>query len=218
MTRTFDTTRLDAVNEMLSVVGEAPVNSLSNASSGVRMAENILDNVDRELQTIGWHWNVEQNYDIAVDGNGKFPLPKNWIRIDTVVGRYGSRELQKRGGFVYDVRNRTYVLTGITSLRVTATIFLDYDELPESARRYIMIRAARMYQDRVADSERHHRWTQEDELRAWTTLLQAEAAIADYNIFQTPLLFGIVARGETPLRDVGGDTRPPPLPIEPAGG
>ena len=44
------TTQLDAVNTMLSAIGEAPVNSLSSGLVEAEIAETILNTVDREVQ------------------------------------------------------------------------------------------------------------------------------------------------------------------------
>ena len=54
------TTKLEAINTMLSVIGEAPVSSFeANATGDVAIAKNILDEVLQEVQTRGWHWNTE---------------------------------------------------------------------------------------------------------------------------------------------------------------
>ena len=53
------TTKLDAVNTMLSAIGEAPVNSLSSGLIEAEIAETILDTVNTEVQSMGWHFNTE---------------------------------------------------------------------------------------------------------------------------------------------------------------
>ena len=49
------TTKLMAVNTMLSVIGEAPVNTLAATSqtADVILAQNLLDEVSREVQAAG---------------------------------------------------------------------------------------------------------------------------------------------------------------------
>jgi len=49
------TSKLDAVNTMLSSIGEAPVSSLSSGLIEAEIAETILDTIDREVQSMGWH-------------------------------------------------------------------------------------------------------------------------------------------------------------------
>ena len=69
------TTQLDAVNTMLSAIGEAPVNSLSSGLVEAEVAESILNTVDREVQAMGWHFNTELNKSFAQDTSGNILLP-----------------------------------------------------------------------------------------------------------------------------------------------
>uniref|UniRef100_UPI0040473467 hypothetical protein n=1 Tax=Shewanella sp. TaxID=50422 RepID=UPI0040473467 len=59
------TSKLDAVNTMLSSIGEAPVSSLSSGLIEAEIAETILDTIDREVQSMGWHFNTELNKSFA---------------------------------------------------------------------------------------------------------------------------------------------------------
>ena len=66
------TTKLQAINTMLSVIGESPVNSFAtNATGDVAISKNILDEVLKEVQTDGWNWNTEHNVEFPVDVDGK---------------------------------------------------------------------------------------------------------------------------------------------------
>jgi len=60
---------------------------------------------------------------------------------------------------------------------------LDFTDMPENARRYIMIRAARIYQDRLVGSEKHSMFTRGDEQQAFIALREYEMESADYSIF-----------------------------------
>ena len=60
---------------------------------------------------------------------------------------------------------------------------LDWDELPEVARRYITIKAARVFGDRTLGSTQHHSFTMQDEMRALATLREFETDTADLTIF-----------------------------------
>ena len=59
------TTKLEAVNTMLGVIGETPVNTLGGTSRPVSVvsAESVLDEVNREVQSRGGHFNTEHDYD-----------------------------------------------------------------------------------------------------------------------------------------------------------
>ena len=55
--------------------------------------------------------------------------------------------------------------------------------MPENARRYIMIRAARIFQDRLVGSEKNSMFTRGDEQQALIALRDYEMESADYSIF-----------------------------------
>ena len=61
------TTELEAVNIMLSSIGEAPVNSLSSGLVDAELAQTTLHNVSREVQAAGWSFNTEYNRSYALD-------------------------------------------------------------------------------------------------------------------------------------------------------
>ena len=53
------TTKLEAVNIMLSTIGENPVNSLTSGLVDAELAETILGSVSKAVQSEGWnfyHW------------------------------------------------------------------------------------------------------------------------------------------------------------------
>ena len=79
------TTKLDAVNTMLSAIGEAPVNSLSSGLVEAEIAETILNTVDREVQSMGWHFNTEYRKSFAKDTNGEIALGTDILRADATL-------------------------------------------------------------------------------------------------------------------------------------
>ena len=173
------TTKLNAVNTILSTIGSAPVNSLDQTSADASIAELILDEVSREVQSRGWHFNTEFNVPLARDGDTKIPVSSTMLKID-INDEYSAVNPVVRGTFLYDVKNRQYTFT--EDLKATVTYLLDFTELPEAARRLVNVRAARVFQDRFFAEEKGHAFTQQDELRALTLLEQAELETGDYNI------------------------------------
>lgn len=54
------TTKLEAVNVCLTNIGEAPVTSLeSGLLVDAQIASDIVDEISREVQSIGWNFNTE---------------------------------------------------------------------------------------------------------------------------------------------------------------
>ena len=63
---TTPTTELEAVNIMLSTIGEAPVNNLDSGLVDAETAETILKNVSRDVQSHGWNFNSEPDYTLRL--------------------------------------------------------------------------------------------------------------------------------------------------------
>ncbi|MDE7064795.1 MAG: hypothetical protein K2O70_04905 [Desulfovibrionaceae bacterium] len=167
------TTELEAVNTMLSGIGEAPVNSLSEVTADVSMARRILQEITREIQLEGFQWNTEDDYPLTPDADtGRIRLPPAAVRVH--FREPDDRELTLRGRFVYDRNNHTCVFPAGTCLRVTLTLLLPFEELPEAARRYTTVKALRVFQERVVGSQQLSQFHQADELRARALMLAEE--------------------------------------------
>ena len=177
-------TELEAVNLMLSVVGEAPVSDLEDATiAEVALAVRILEETSYEVQAKGWDFNTEYNYPLSPDVDGYINVPSDTARID-VDPIYGETSLDvvQRGERLYDRTNRTYIFT-ISEIRCEMVLLLDFDDLPEAARRYITVRAARKFQDRILGSDSVHAYNLQDEEDAKALFLQAESSNGDHSIF-----------------------------------
>lgn len=177
------TTELEAVNTMLSAIGESPVSSLSNDARNVDViiAQRILNEVLKEVQALGWNFNTEVGVSLPTTSDNTIPIPTNAARVNVATGDAGGVAYTQRGEFLYDLTNHTYTIP--TPPKVILIIMLDWVYLPEFARNYIMIRAARRFQDRVVGSEKHHTFNQQDEFVALTLMREAEASGGQYNIF-----------------------------------
>ncbi len=65
------TTELEAVNGMLSAIGEAPISDVDAATQAdVEMAVNILRDTCREIQSLGWKFNTEHALAVAPSVSG----------------------------------------------------------------------------------------------------------------------------------------------------
>ena len=58
-TQITPTTELQAVNIMLSVIGEAPINTLAGSTTtDVSIAINLLNETSLSVQSMGWNFNT----------------------------------------------------------------------------------------------------------------------------------------------------------------
>ena len=171
------TTELEAVNVMLGTIGEQPVNSLDISTiSEVSIASDILYEVSREVQTRGWSFNEEEEYELAVS-EGEIPLPINCLKV-VVTGE--SDYIIRRGNRLYNRTDHTYTFTA--GVDCTIVFFLPFTDLPQSARNYITLRAARKFQMRILGSEAIEKFTEVDEGQAWLSVVAEEVDQGGFNM------------------------------------
>jgi hypothetical protein len=186
------TTKLEAVNIMLSSIGESPVNSLNSGLVDAEIAETILNGINREVQGKGWHFNTEIKMRLSPSLNNEIVLPPNTLRVDRAV--YDKdQDLIQRGGKLYNKSTHSFTITAAVELDMV--VLLDFEDIPEAARRYITIRAARIFQDRVVGDQELHAFQQTDEMQAWVELQDEEAQTADYSVFDNYDVARVLHRG-----------------------
>jgi hypothetical protein len=178
------TTKIQAINTMLSTVGEPPINSLAAQRADALIAQNILDEISREVLTYGWQFNTDEKVSLVPDSNtGFIYVPDTVVRVDMPREEY-EYDIVVRGNRLYNRKTNSYVFSGPIS--VTQIYLMDFDQMPESAKRYITIRSARVFQDRMVGSEKHHAFTLRDEIAALATMNEFENDVGDYTIFDSP--------------------------------
>jgi hypothetical protein len=172
------TTELEAVNAMLRSIGESPIASLTDiAVQDAEIALTTLRSVSRSVQVRGWDFNTEIEMELVVNGDGNIPLPSNTLSVDPVDE---TKKLVQRGSRLYDPVEHTYVFTD--PVTVNLIVMLPFEELPEAARNYIFVRAARQFQDNTVGDSSLHRYQTEDEEEARATFMQTAADTEDNNI------------------------------------
>ena len=176
------TSKLEAINELLDSIGESPVNAASNTGLvEADLAASRIDATSRQVQKRGWHWNTLKSYTLDPDSDGCLSLPASTLAADTVDGdQY--LDLVQRGLRLYDRDHNTFNIN--RSVVVDITLMLDFEELPENARDYITMRAARKFQQRLFGSRSLSDFDREDEQRAWFDLLDAESDASDFNMLR----------------------------------
>jgi len=197
------TTQLEAVNTMLSAIGETPTTDAiiaADSSADVVMAVQILDEVTKEVESQGWNFNTEYDVELAPDGGDKhIVLGTDVARIDLEAHNQGGLDpiMKYTGGEwrLYDKKDKTYEFD--KTVKATVIYYLDFIGLPQPAQRYITIRAARIFQDRMVGSQAHHAFNMQDEFRALADLKEWEGDSADHTIFDNYDTFRIVNRGNS---------------------
>jgi len=199
MTIQTRTTELEAVNTMLSTIGEAPLSSLSGVLPvDGTIAKNVLDEICREVQSQGWHYNTHYKATLSRDNTNKIPVANNVLRVELDPYKYSkaSYDIVQRNNYLYNLAENTDTFDRDFE-DVTIVYLLNFPDITEQCKRYITIRSARVFHDRTLGATTLHKFSKEDELRALAVAKQSEASTGDYTIFDDPLFAYTVSRVNT---------------------
>lgn len=173
------TTKLEAINDMLSCIGQSPLNTLEGTKSYFTIAaENTLDAETKRVQLRGWQFNSEDKYQLNPNENNIIDVPDNVLMMKFPV-HYRNRFVARQKK-IYDKFNHTYKI----DKPIYASIIwcFDFDDLPEIAQTYIKMSAAYKFAKREVGSQSMAQYTQEDVLEAWVDLLNHELEVGDYTM------------------------------------
>ena len=177
------TTELEAVNIMLAAIAEAPINSLTGLLPvDAVTAQSTLTEFNKEVQSEGWSFNTETDVTLTRDGSNQISLPSNVLRVDANIHQHPTIDPIQRGLKLYDRQNNKFEFD--EDLICTVVYFRTFDEIPEQAKRYINIKAARVFVDRLVGDQGLRTYTKEDEIRARAILMETDLANADHNVLR----------------------------------
>lgn len=183
---------LEAINMMLNNIGESPVSSLETAGDlYVSVARQILYDASREIQTRGWHFNTEEKYPIPLNATGQAVLSTNVLGVDLTDDFY-TYDAVLRGNRLYNRKDHSYVFD--KDLEGDVTFFLEWTDLPQPARQYIAVVAARRFQKKYQPDDYTTKVTADEELTAKADLEDYDANTRDYNMADNYSVFSILER------------------------
>jgi hypothetical protein len=178
------TTKLEAVNIIISVIGEAPVNTITGVSLPVTAIQAIstLDETSKAVQSEGWHCNTEHEYELTPDSvTSKITLPQNTLKFDLDPLLYTDSDPVQRGLKLYDRKNHTEIWT--KSVKGTITFELEFEDLPEQIRHYVTVKAARIFANRFIGNREIEGFTLREEVEAKARAIDSDSENADRTIF-----------------------------------
>ena len=184
MARITRTSELDALNIMLTNIGQAPASNINNTNPQFALARTVLDQVTGDVLTESWTFNREQGYPVVPDSNGNVLLPPNVLRWD--LSWPTDLDVVLRNGKLYDKTNHTYDFSDYESLELNVTWLFDFEDIPNAVRNYITIRAANLFAMRTTGSTEIAKYGEKEEMQARATALDYETQQGDWNVFQNP--------------------------------
>ena len=178
------TSELDALNVLLTNIGQQPILNIKNTNPQVALAKTVLNQVVSDVLTEGWTFNREMDYPLTPNGDQEFMLPENVVAWDLTWPT--DYDVVIRDGKLYDKRNHTYEFDKDTTLKMDIVWLFDFEDIPNAIRNYITIRAANLFAMRTTGSTEIAKYGQQEEMQARATALDYETQQGDWNIFQNP--------------------------------
>lgn len=187
-------TELEAVNEMLMSIGQAPVNTLAvSGISDVNIAKTRLTTMTRRVLSRGWLFNTDKKYKLQPDVDGLIAIPTGLLRFEALDPMTELTQRRHSDGTLrlYNLTDGTFVFTG--PVEVKAVWAFAFEDLPETARCYIATAAGRRFQSKLIGSQILDRFEEEDELQAKMLLERDDRGARKTNLFRSNA--GIAAFG-----------------------
>ena len=178
-------TKLEAVNFMLRTIHERPISSLDDIGiADAQHALDVLEEQNREVQTNGWHFNTHINHRFdPQSGNKLIKVPTSCLKVRNVraTGCCGrGLDVIQDGEHLYDLVKGSFEFDH--PIWADWVELKDFERIPEAARSYIRIKAARIFVQQSLGSVTDHSLTQEQEYYALAVLRNSEGQTAKNNI------------------------------------
>jgi hypothetical protein len=178
------TTQLQAINQMLTGIGQAPVVSLDIANPEIATALSILDSMNREVQGEGWHFNTEINYPFTPDANGEITVPANVLQIsDNKTSNVQAYQTVLRSGKLYDKISHSYSFPTGNPLRCDVVWLFDFEDIPQVFQDYVTQKAARAFAGSVVGSKEMFQFNAQDETILRSNCLAYDTDTSAVSIF-----------------------------------
>jgi len=176
-------TELDAVNQILSSVGQAPVTTLDLQNPEVAIVLNTLREVNRMVQAEGWTFNTERHYELTPDSvTGEIVFPTNALSIDTNrYSHYADYDPVRRDGKLYDRQNHTYEWS--QAIDADIVWYFEFTDIPPAIQQYIVARAARMCAIKMVGDKELNALLKEQEAITRAVAMEYECQQGDYTMF-----------------------------------
>lgn len=182
---------LTAVNDILEVIGQSPVNSLRNQSDlDVSTARRMLASENKRVQSKGWGFNTEENTELSPDVySGIIAYSHSYLRM---LDPQGLTIYVNRDGRVYDTQSRTDRFN--SSIFVDLVVARSLSEMPACFRELIVCTAAaRFNSSRFGDQDVARDLSQRI-MEARIDIADYEADFGRYNILEDEFLQGMMRR------------------------
>ena len=181
-------TELSAVNSILGSIGQSPVtNTTGDAllNPEIQFVVNLLNEVNKDVQSTGWTFNSEYRVKKSPDGNGNYVVPANAILYDISDGQIDRQtNVVRRDGKLYDTVHQTNVFTQDFYFDII-TLYA-FTDVPPAIQRYIIARASMRAATQLVSNGDLVKLLQLEEQQARANALEYETEQGDHNFMGFP--------------------------------
>ena len=208
MTQQSPLTELDAINEILAAVGQAPVTSVDTTDDlykkvgntytpisiptnpDVAMAKQALLETSRKIQSEGWCFNRELDFDMTPNSANEITIPNTMLQCDAsrdgVDNRmaYGGMDTVRRNGKLYDKIGHTFKFDSVVPCDILW--YFEWEDVPRPIQDLIIKETAAIFSMRIVGDPNLYQVLkmQASECRAYA--LEYETQQGDYTFFGHP--------------------------------
>ena len=195
-------TELQAINQILASVGQAPVTTLETetveradgstvtivTNPDVAIAYDTFQEVSREVQAEGWTFNKEYDFPLSPNTDSKIEYPINALQVDISNNpqytAYAYIDVVKKGNYLYDRRAHTDIWED--TIYFDITWWRPWTDLPAPIQDYVVSRAAAVVSSRIVGDGNQFQILQQKEAYCRAMALEYECNQGDYSFFGTP--------------------------------
>ena len=181
-------TELQAINQILMSVGQAPVTTFERTNPDVAIAYDTLLQVTREVQAEGWTYNKEFHYLFTPDSNSEIPIANNILQLKLSKNNANMQyDGIRRQGKLYDRIHHRYTWEDHPS-GVECDVVWEFDwiDLPEPIQNSIVARAATIVSQRIVGDTAQYEMLQHQEAFARALAMEYETQQGQFTIFGHP--------------------------------
>lgn len=154
---------------MLKAIGTLPVSTLNvSSNSDAAIADTTLESVRKEVIGQGWWFNTNYGQLYSPTGS-EILIPASVLSVRPARTSFAysaeTKNVVERNGKLYDLDGNTSTIA--VSVRLDTIVDVEFESLPENMRRYITVRAARIFQTQVLGDDTLGVYTLQQEIEAF---------------------------------------------------
>lgn len=167
---------IDAINRILLVIGESPVNKVDDPTVISTQAFNTLYTAQRQTLLLGWSFNIEEDYEFELDDRGwAFKRPR-MLDIE-----FHDRNIVLKKDRVYNKKTKSFVFDEPVKARVLED--LSFEALPGVFQEYVTAKAARLLHEHTHQDPNQSILLQREERRLFKDCQEYEFKRGHFNMF-----------------------------------